>query len=390
MSDSIYLDNQATTPTDPRVRAALLPFLEVENVGNPHSEHFAGARVAAAVETAREQVAALIGARPSEIVFTSGATEANNLALQGLARSSQRRGNHIITFATEHKCVLETLRYLERQGFNAKILPVSPDGLVEPAMLAAAITAETFAVSAMTANNEIGVVQRIEELAAICRSRGVVFHTDASQAVGKIPIDVHSMGIDLLSLSGHKIYAPIGVGVLFVSEDSPLRPEPLFWGGGQERGLRSGTIAPHLCVALGAASAVAAAELEADAMRIGELRDLFLRIVRERYGDVRVNGSLERRLPGNLSLTFSGCDGDRLVGALQPDVSISTNAACNGGVLQPSHVLLALGLSEADAASTVRIGFGRFNTRDDVARAALRIAEVACRIREREPETAAA
>lgn len=390
MSDSIYLDNQATTPTDPRVRAALLPFLEIEHVGNPHSEHFAGGRAAAAVETAREQVASLIGAAPHEIVFTSGATEANNLALQGLSRSSQRRGNHLITFATEHKCVLETVRYLGRHGFNVEILPVSSDGLIEPAALAAAITPETFLVTAMAANNEIGVVQRIEDLAAVCRSRGVLFHTDAAQAVGKIPLDVHAMGIDLLSLSGHKIYAPIGIGVLFISEDSTLKPEPLFWGGGQERGLRSGTVAPHLCVALGAASVVAAAELEVDALRIGELRDLFLRFVRERYRDVRVNGSLERRLPGNLSLTFPGCDADRLVGALQPDISISTNAACNGGVLQPSHVLVALGLSETEATSTIRVGVGRFNTRADVEHAAVRIAEMACRIRERETETAAA
>lgn len=295
MSDSVYLDNQATTPTDPRVQAALLPFLEVENVGNPHSGHFAGGRAAAAVEAAREQVATLIGALPNEIVFTSGATEANNLALQGLARSPQRHGNHIITLATEHKSVLETLRYLGRQGFNVEILPVGANGLFDPLALAAAVTPETFLVSIMTANNEIGVLQPIEELAAVCRSRGVVFHTDAAQAAGKIPLDVRAMGIDLLSLSGHKIYAPIGVGALFVSEDSLLEPEPLIWGGGQERGLRSGTVAPHLCVALGAASAIAAAECETDALRVAELRDLFLQVVRERYPDVRVNGSLERR-----------------------------------------------------------------------------------------------
>jgi cysteine desulfurase len=243
MPDSIYLDNQATTPTDPRVRDALLPFLETSAVGNPHSEHFVGRRAAAAVEDAREKVAALIGARPQEIVFTSGATEANNIALQGIARSPYRRGNHIITCATEHKCVLKTVDFLARSGFRAEIMPVDANGLIDTAALAAAITTETCLVSIMAANNEIGVLQPIDEIAAICRSRGVVFHTDAAQAAGKIPIDVKMLGVDLMSLSGHKLYAPIGVGALYVAEESPIAPEPLFWGGGQERGLRSGTIA---------------------------------------------------------------------------------------------------------------------------------------------------
>lgn len=248
MRDSIYLDNQATTPTDPRVRDAMLPLLEKSFVGNPHSEHFAGQRAAAAVEEARAKVAALIGAFPHEIVFTSGATEANNLALQGLARSPDRRGNHIITCATEHKCVLETVSYLSRSGFRAEVLPVGRSGLIDPTALAAAITSDTFLVSIMTANNEIGVLQPIDEIAAICRAKNVIFHTDAAQAVGKVPVDVKASGVDMMSLTGHKIYASIGVGALYVSEECSVTPEPLFCGGGQERGLRSGTIAPSLCV----------------------------------------------------------------------------------------------------------------------------------------------
>ncbi|MEF3365661.1 cysteine desulfurase family protein [Methylocystis sp. 9N] len=391
MPDSIYLDNQATTPTDPRVRDAMLPLLERSFVGNPHSEHFVGRRAAIAVEDARAKVAALIGARPQDIVFTSGATEANNLALQGVARSPHRRGNHIITCATEHKCVLETVGYLARNGFRVDVLPVDANGLLDPATVEAAITQETCLVSIMAANNEIGVLQPIEQIAAFCRSRHIVFHTDAAQAVGKIPVDVKASGVDLMSLSGHKIYAPIGVGALYISEESPVILEPLFWGGGQERGFRSGTISPALCVAFGAASNIACDELERDTRAAVALSNLFLEIVLAHCPDARVNGDRSRRLPGNLSLTFPGCDADRVVGALQPDIALSTNAACSAGVLQPSHVLLAIGLSESDAASTLRIGFGRFNTRAEIEVAAERVARAVNRIREHEAsETAAA
>jgi cysteine desulfurase len=382
MPDSIYLDNQATTPTDPRVRDAMLPLLERSFVGNPNSEHFVGRRASTAVEDARAKVAALIGARPQEIVFTSGATEANNLALQGVARSPNRRGNHIISCATEHKCVLETISYLARSGFRVEVLPVGPLGLVDPAVLAGAITSDTFLVSIMAANNEIGVLQPIDEIASICRSHNVTFHTDAAQAVGKIPVDVKVSGVDMMSLTGHKIYAPIGIGALYISEESSIVPEPLFWGGGQERGLRSGTIAPALCAAFGSASAIALAELEENARSAVALRGLFLEIVLNRCPNTRVNGDQERRLPGNLSLTFPGCDADRLVGALQPDVALSTNAACSAGILQPSHVLLALGLTDSEAASTIRVGFGRFNTRAEVEVAAERVADVVTRISE--------
>ena len=384
MFASIYLDNQATTQTDPRVRDAIAPFLEAGAVGNPHSEHVAGRHASTAVEDARRQVADLIGARAEEIVFTSGATEANNIALQGIARSPRRRGNHLLTCATEHKCVLETMAFLARNGFCVDILPVNADGLADPEAVAAAITEETALVSIMAANNEVGVLQPIAEIAAVCRSRGVVFHTDAAQAVGKIALDVKALGIDLMSLSGHKLYAPIGVGAVYVSEESPVEPEPLFWGGGQERGLRPGTVSPHLCVAFGAVSAIARREFEENEKAAAALRQRFLEIIRTAIPNVRVNCERSPRLAGNLSLTFPGIDADRLVAAVQPHVAISTNAACSAGVLQPSHVLLALGLSEADAGSTVRIGFGRVNTRAEVEAAAERLIAAAVTIYQRD------
>ena len=381
MPDLIYLDHQATTPTDPRVRDAMLPFLGVDAVGNPHSAHVAGRRAERAVENARAQVAELIGARPEEIVFTSGATEANNIALQGVARSPSRRGNHVVTCSTEHKCVLEAVSYLGRHGFSVDILPVNSSGLVDVEHLSRIICDDTAFVSIMMANNEIGIVQPIAEIAAVCQSHGVVFHTDAAQAAGKVSVDVKTLGVDLLSLSGHKLYAPIGIGALYVSDECPFEPEPIAFGGGQERGIRSGTIPPFLCVALGAAAAIAARELTADAEMATRLRKRFLEIVRTRVPDIIVNGDRVPRLSGNLSLTFPGVDADRLVGAVQPDIAVSTNAACSSGVLEPSHVLLALGMSAEDAAGTIRIGFGRFNTIAEIETAADRLTLAALQIR---------
>lgn len=390
MANSIYLDNQATTPTDPRVRAAMLPFLDVSMPGNPHSEHVMGRRAGEAVETARAQVAELIGARPREIVFTSGATEANNLALQGLARARNRRGNHLITFATEHKCVLEAVAFLGRGGFNIDVLPVEQDGLINVEQLAKAIREDTFLVSLMAANNEIGVLQPLGTIAEICKAHDVIFHSDAAQAVGKIALDVKALGVDMMSLSGHKLYAPIGIGALYVSDEMTIELEPVILGGGQERGLRSGTLAPYLCVGFGTACAIAAEQQEVDACLAAEMREAFLAIVMARCPGVRINGHRAHRLPGNLSLTFSGVDADRLVGNLQPDIALSTNAACSSGVLMPSHVLRALGLSESDAASTIRVGFGRFNTRAEVETAGHRLAEAVQRIRRNERRGTAA
>src|SRR5215211_1730702 len=380
MSDSIFLDNQSTTPTDPRVRETMLRFLDLATVGNPHSEHVAGRRMAAVVDAARVQVANLIGARAEEIVFTSGATEANNLALQGVMRSAQRRGNHIVTCAIEHKCVLETVAYLRRSGCRVDLLSVSRDGVVDVDEVVNAIAGDTALVSIMTANNEIGTLQPIAEIASACRARGVPFHTDAAQAAGKIPLDVRATGVDLMSLSGHKLYAPIGIGALYVAEDSPVMPEPVIHGGGQERGLRSGTLAPYLCAAFGTASAIAAEELASEGERAGKLRERFLEVLRNSFPQARVNCAGAPRLPGSLSVTFPGVDADRVVGVVQPTIALSTNAACSAGVLQPSHVLKALGLPERDAESTVRISFGRFNTEAEIVRAAEQVGAVAMQI----------
>lgn len=367
----IYLDNQATTPTDPRVLQSMLGYLSAGAVGNPHSEHYAGQRAAAAVERARGQVADLIGVRAEEIVFTSGATEANNIAIQGIANAAGRKGKHIITCSTEHKCVLECVGYLGDKGFDVEVLPVGRDGLLDLDLLADRITGRTALVSIMAANNEIGVLQPISEIAEICRSRSVTLHTDAAQAAGKIRFDAAALGVDLVSLSGHKLYAPIGIGALFVSDDSPLRPEPLFRGGGQERGLRSGTVAAHLAIAMGAAAEIAKSELAVDAEHVASLRSLFLGIVTTRLPSSIVNAADTPRLPGNLSLTFPGIDADHLVGALQPHLAVSTNAACSSGVIEPSHVLRAIGLTDDQAKSTIRVGFGRFNTPSEAESAAL-------------------
>jgi cysteine desulfurase len=366
----IYLDNQATTPTDPRVAAKMVEFLRPDRVGNPHSEHFAGRRVADAVENARKDVADLIGADAEEIIFTSGATEANNIAIQGIAKALRGKRSHFVTSTTEHKCVLETFEFLRSEGCKIDVIPVDRNGLVDLETLRAKVSDGTALVSIMSANNEIGTIQPIVEIGNICRKHAAIFHTDAAQAAGKIPFDVRAIGADLVSLSGHKIYAPIGAGALFVSDESPVRPLPLFYGGGQERGLRSGTLAAHLAIAMGTAADLALSEMESDAKRCAALRELFLNRVRDRMPKVRVNAEKAPRLPGNLSLTLPGIDADRLVGALQPDVAISTNAACTSGVLQPSHVLLAIGLSPEDAASTIRVGFGRFNSTEDAKRAA--------------------
>lgn len=378
----IYLDNQATSPTDPRVLQRMIEFLTLESVGNPHSEHHAGRLAASSVERARAQVADLIGALPEEIVFTSGATEANNIAVLGSAMARARRGNHVVTCDTEHKCVLECVRHLGEQGFDTSIVPVTKDGLIDLGRLEAALTEQTALVSIMTANNEIGVLQPICEIAALCRSRGVIFHTDAAQAAGKVPVDVTASGVDLLSLSGHKLYAPIGIGALYVSETIAVRPEPLFRGGGQERGLRSGTVAAHLAVAMGAAAEIAKAEMVAEAAKAASMREAFLEILRARLPSLTINGASAPRLAGNLSITFPGVDANRLVGVLQPNVAVSTNSACSSGELRPSHVLLAIGLTEAAAESTIRVGFGRFNTIAEVRRAAEMLADAAIRLEE--------
>lgn len=370
----VYLDYQATTPTDPRVVEAMLPFF-TERFGNPHSrDHVFGRTVAAAVGAAREQVAALIGAEAREIVFTSGATESNNLAIKGAARFLRAQRNHVVTVATEHKCVLESCRRLEREGFSLTLLPVDGAGLVDLDRLADAITEATALVSVMAVNNEIGVIQPLGEIGALCRSRGVLFHTDAAQAAGKIPLDVQAMNVDLMSLSAHKMYGPKGIGALYVRWRPRVRLEPLMDGGGQERGLRSGTLPAPLCVGMGAACALAATAMAAEERRLLGQRDRLLASLMDAVDGIALNGDPVRRIPGNLNVRIDGVDAEAVLDGL-PDLALSTGSACTSAAVEPSYVLRALGLSDEEAHASIRIGLGRFTEDGDVDYAVERIAQ---------------
>jgi cysteine desulfurase len=364
----IYLDNQATTPCDPRVVAAMLPWF-TERFGNPHSvEHAMGREADDAVEAARAHVASLIGAEPREIVLTSGATESNNIAIKGAARHATRMGDprrRVVTVATEHKCVLASVADLAAEGFEPVVLPVGADGLLDPADLRAALAVPTLLVSVMGVNNETGVVQDIPALAAIAREGGALFHTDAAQAAGKIPLDATAMGIDLLSLSGHKLYGPKGVGALYVRRRPRVRLAPLFSGGGQERGLRSGTLPTPLIVGLGEACRLAAAEMAEDARRIALLRDRLEAGLRSGIPGLVVNGSRAARIPGNLNLTFPHATAAALM-AKVPALCLSTGSACSSAEIEPSYVLRAMGLSADAASRTLRIGIGRFTSRAEI------------------------
>ena len=388
--EAIYLDHQATTPVDPRVLDTMLPWFSA-TFGNAHSEQHAWGRQAAdAVEAAREQVAALIGASAREIVFTSGATESNNLAIKGAVRFAMRhgRGDHIVTVATEHKCVLESCAAMADAGARVTVLDVDAEGFVDPAAIADAITDATVLVSVMAVNNEIGVVQPLAEIGAVCRERGVLLHTDAAQAAGKIALDVETMQIDLLSISGHKMYAPKGVGALYVRRRPRARLLAEMSGGGQERGNRSGTLPVPLAVALGDAAAIADAELAAEAARLADLRDRMLARLRAEHGDLFVNGSMNRRVPGNLNVGFPGIDAEALMRALG-DVAISTGSACTSASVEPSYVLRALGLDDASAGACIRVGFGRFTTEAEVDAAAVSIAAAVTAQRGERPARAA-
>jgi cysteine desulfurase len=383
---SIYLDNQSSTRLDPRVLEAMLPYF-TEHFGNPHSTSHAYGRIAAeAIEHARSEIAALIHADPRELIFTSGATEANNLAIKGashFARLYPQSGaprDHIVTLTTEHKCVLEGCAQLEREGFRVTYLPVEPNGLVSLDGLAPVLNDRTLLVSVMAAHNEIGVIQPLAEIGALCRSKGVLFHSDAAQAVGKIVIDVDGMQIDLLSISGHKVYGPKGIGVLYVRRRPRVRLVPLIDGGGQERGLRSGTLPTPLCVGIGRAAAIAAAEMTYEAARLRGLRDRLQTGLARRVPGLRLNGDVERRLPGNLNFCFPGIPAMKLIEAC-PGIAISTGSACTSASVEPSYVLRALGLSEADANSGIRIGLGRFTTPAEVDFAVDALAAAATRLR---------
>lgn len=359
----IYLDCHATTPTDPRVVEAMRPYF-TEQFGNPGAGYAEGWAAAAAVAIARETVAAGLSATPEEIVWTSGATEANNLAIKGAAEAYLARGRHLVTVQTEHSAVLEPCRYLQRLGFEVTYLPVQPDGLLDLSALAAALRPDTVLVSVMAANNEIGVLQSLAEIGALTRDRGILFHADAAQAFGKIPLDVGALGVDLLSLTAHKLYGPKGIGALYVRRG--VRVAAQLHGGGQEGGIRSGTLPVPSIVGLGAAAALALAELDTEAARLRHLRDRLWSYLAE--AGVQLNGHPTRRLPGNLNVSVPDADGATLFRELQPQVAVSSGSACSGG--EASHVLRALGHDKALARASVRFGLGRFTAVEDIDRAA--------------------
>ncbi|KAJ2663047.1 cysteine desulfurase [Coemansia sp. RSA 1200] len=361
----IYLDAQATTPMDPRVLDAMLPYM-TENYGNPHSRtHKYGWESEKAVDVAREQVAGLIGAHLKEIIFTSGATEANNTAIKGVARFYKGKKNHIITTQTEHKCVLDSCRVLQEEGFEVTYLPVDKGGLISMEGLREAIRPTTALVSIMAVNNEIGVIQNIKEIGKLCRERRVFFHTDAAQAAGKIPLDVDEMNIDLMSISGHKLYGPKGVGALYVRRRPRVRLEPIITGGGQERGIRSGTVPSPLVIGMGAAAALAKREMKYDHAHISRLAERLISGIQSRVSHVVRNGDANHMYAGCVNLSFSFIEGESLLMALK-NVALSSGSACTSASLEPSYVLRALGAEDDMAHSSIRFGLGRFTTESEV------------------------
>jgi len=380
----VYLDYQATTPMDPRVLEAMLPYF-TEKFGNPHSRsHSFGWEAEEAVEQARAEIAKVINADEREIVFTSGATESNNLAIHGVASFYKDRRNHIVTVATEHKCVLETCRHLEQDGFQVTYLSVKPNGLIDLAELDAAVTDKTAIVSVMGVNNEIGVIQPLAEIGAICRKKGAFFHTDCAQAFGKIPLDVKAMKIDLMSISGHKIYGPKGIGALYVSRKPRVRLHAMIQGGGQERGMRSGTLSPPLCVGLGHAAKLCREEMAQDNERIRRLSDRLYDGVNSQLADVILNGDKEQRYPGNLNLSFSYVEGESMIMGIK-DLAVSSGSACTSASLEPSYVLRSLGVEDEMAHTSIRLGIGRFTTEAEIDYAVKTIVDEVSRLRAMSP-----
>ena len=363
--NNIYLDYQATTPVDKRVIDKMLPYFG-EIYGNPHSRnHSFGWEAEQAVEVARENVANIIGANPKEIIFTSGATESNNLAIKGLADFYGDKKNHIITCVTEHKCVLESCRLLSEKGFEVTYLQVNKDGLIDLKDLESKINEKTLLVSIMGVHNEIGVIQPLKEIGDICRKNSVFFHTDCAQAIGKIKINVDEMNIDLLSISGHKIYAPKGVGALYVRRKPRVRISAMMSGGGQERGMRSGTLSPALCVGLGEACKICADEIDEESKRITKLKNILLEGIQGECDDIFINGSETDRVPGNINLSFAYVEGESLMMGIK-NLAVSSGSACTSASLEPSYVLKALGVSEELAHTSLRIGIGRYTSEKDV------------------------
>src|SRR3982750_2513059 len=381
----IYLDNHATTPLDPRVLDAMLPYFR-EHFGNAASRnHSFGWEAEEAVEKARKQVASLVGANAKEIVFTSGATESNNLAIKGVAEMYAEKGNHIITAASEHKAVLDTCKHLEKHGARVTYLPLKADGLIDLDMLREAITDKTILISIMYANNEIGVIQPIAEIGKIAKERGVLFHTDAVQAFGKVPLNVIKENIDLMSITAHKIYGPKGVGALYVRRKSPrVQVAAQMDGGGHERGMRSGTLNVPGIAGFGAAAALCKAELPEESKRLQAMRDWLRNKLESELDEVFINGSWEHRLPPNLNMSFSYVEGESLLMGIN-DIAVSSGSACTSATLEPSYVLKALGIGDDLAPTSIRFGIGGFNTDQEVEVVADRVVSEVTRLREMSP-----
>ncbi len=385
MKTPIYLDNHATTQMDPRVLSAMLPYF-TDIYGNAASRnHEFGWAAEQAVDKARKQIADLIGATPREIIFTSGATESNNLAIKGIAEMYAEKGNHIITEATEHKAVLDTCKKLEKLGFRITYLPVMADGLIDLEMLKEAFTDKTILVSIMYANNELGVIQPVKEIGAMCRERGVLFHTDGVQAVGKIPVNVNADNIDVMSITAHKLYGPKGVGALYVRRKGPrVQLTAQMDGGGHERGMRSGTLNVPGIVGLGEACAICHAEMAEESAKLRALRDRLRNKLEAELDEVFINGSMEHRLPHNLNMSFAYVEGESLLMGIN-DIAVSSGSACTSATLEPSYVLKALGVGDDIAHSSIRFGIGRFNTVEEIDYVADKLIDVVKKLRELSP-----
>jgi cysteine desulfurase len=379
----IYLDYSATTPVDPRVAAKMIPWL-TEHFGNPASRsHSYGWEAEQAVEEAREQVAALVGADAKEIIWTSGATESNNLAIKGAAHFYRSKGKHVITVKTEHKAVIDPVRELEREGFEATYLDVQENGLIDLDAFKAALRPDTILVSVMMVNNEIGVIQPIAEIGELCRARGIVFHCDAVQAAGKLPIDLATLKADLLTITAHKMYGPKGIGALYVRRKPRVRIEPQIHGGGHERGFRSGTLATHQIVGFGEAARLAKLEMAEDGKRIRALRDRLWKGISS-MEEVVVNGDLEKRIPGNLNVSFNYVEGESLIMAIK-DIAVSSGSACTSASLEPSYVLRALGRSDELAHSSIRFTLGKYTTEEEIDYAVNLVRTKVAKLRELSP-----
>ena len=379
------MDNHATTPLDPRVLDAMMPFL-TDKFGNAASRnHKFGWEAEEAVEEARKQIALLIGADPREIVITSGATESDNLAVKGVAEMYREKGNHIITCVTEHKAILDSCKHLEKDGYHVTFLPVTDKGFVDLDDLKKAITDKTILITIMTANNEIGVVQDIKEIGKIARERGVLFHTDAVQAIGKIPFNVNEMNVDIASISAHKMYGPKGVGALYVRRRNPrVLLSPIIDGGGHERGMRSGTLNVPGIVGMGMAARIAREDFDKETAEMFRLREKLRATFERELDEVYINGDLQKRLPGNLNMSFAYVEGESLLMGIH-DVAVSSGSACTSASLEPSYVLKALGVGEDLAHTSIRFGIGRFNTEEEVDYVANRVIETVRRLRELSP-----